>query len=56
MTSPGPFSRDGLRFKGVKLRDLGANFPTLPPLEKGPKGCQGLPMTVLPSHDDIEVW
>jgi len=40
-TSPGSFSRGGLRSEGVKLRDLGTTVRTYPPLEKGPKGLYG---------------
>ena len=45
-TSPDPFSMGGLRFRGVKLRDLGFDLLTYPPLEKGSKGCRGLQVTV----------
>src|SRR5688572_18558356 len=37
----------GLRSKGVKLRDLGVSVLTAPPLEDHPKGCRGLPWSVL---------
>src|SRR5688572_6156954 len=42
----GPFSMGGLRLAGVKLRDLGVTVRTYPPIEKGPKGCRGLQVTM----------
>ena len=36
----------GLRFRGVKLRDLASSLLTYPPIEEYPKGCRGLRMSV----------
>ena len=55
-TSPGPFSMGGLRLRGVKLRDLGVDLLTYPPIEKGPKGCRELHVTVVSRNDTKWGW
>ena len=43
-----------LRFRGVKLRDLGVDISASPPMEKGLKGCRGLQVTVAARIDTLK--